>query len=63
VCGINSAVAASFEGLGVIEHLPNHIRYTTRLAALSAARDWIFENTTSRGESDASSPPGGRAAA
>ena len=63
VCGINSAVAASFEGLGVIEHLPNHIRYTTRLAALSAARDWIFENTTSPGESDASSPPGGRAAA
>ena len=63
LCGINSAVAASFEGLGVIEHLPNHIRYTTRLAALSAARDWIFENTTSRGESDASSPPGGRAAA
>ena len=63
VCGINSAVAASFEGLGISEHLPNHIRYTTRLAALSAARDWIFENITSQGEPDATSRQDGEEAA
>ena len=45
VCGINEEVAASFEGLGVNVHLPTDIRFATRLEALTAARDWIFENT------------------
>lgn len=63
VCGINDKIAASFEGLGVSEQLPNRIRYTTRLAALTAARDWIFENTASSGESDSTSRPDGRAVA
>ena len=47
VCGINDEVAASFEGLGVNAHLPADIRFVTRLEALTAARDWIFENTAS----------------
>ena len=50
VCGIKDDVAASFEGLGVSEHLPQGIRFTKRLDALTAARDWIFENATSLGE-------------
>ena len=44
VCGINDAVAANFEGLGVSEHLPKEIRFENRLEALTAARDWIFES-------------------
>lgn len=63
LCGINSAVMASFEGLGVSEHLPSHIRFTTRLAALSAARDWIFENIPPVGKSDETSRPDDQAAA
>ena len=47
VCGINDAVAANFEGLGASEHLPGEIRFENRLDALTAARDWIFENTAS----------------
>ena len=50
VCGINDDVAANFEGLGVSEHLPEGIRFTRRLDALTAARDWIFENTASTGQ-------------
>ena len=53
VCGINDDVAANFEGLGVIEHLPEGIRFTKRLDALTAARDWIFENTASTGQKPA----------
>jgi len=53
VCGINDDVAANFEGLGVIEHLPEGIRFTRRLDALTAARDWIFENTASTGQKPA----------
>lgn len=63
LCGINSAVMASFEGLGVSEHLPSHIRFTTRLAALSAARDWIFENIPPVGKSEETSRPDDQAAA
>ena len=44
VCGINDAVAASLEGLGVNEHLTPEARFANRLEALTAARDWIFEN-------------------
>ena len=47
VCGINDAVAASLEGLGVNEHLTLEVRFANRLEALTAARDWIFENTAS----------------
>ena len=47
VCGINDDVAANLEGLGVSEHLPEGSRFIRRLDALTAARDWIFENTVS----------------
>ena len=47
VCGINDAVAASLEGLGVNEHLTHDVRFENRLEALTAARNWIFENTAS----------------
>jgi SulP family sulfate permease len=63
VCGINDDVAANFEGLGVSEHLPEDIRFTRRLDALTAARDWIFENTPSMGQKPASPENGDSAAA
>ena len=44
VCGINKQVATSLEGLGVSELIPATSRFETRVDALSAARDWIFEN-------------------
>jgi len=44
LCGINGAVAASLESLGVNEHLSDEHRYVSRVEALRAARDWIFEN-------------------
>ena len=44
VCGINEQVATSLEGLGVSELIPATSRFETRVDALSAARDWIFEN-------------------
>ena len=47
LCGINEAVAASLEGLGVEEQLPGDSRFESRLEALTAARDWIFENAAS----------------
>ena len=53
VCGINDDVAANLEGLGASEHLPEGIRFTRRLDALTAARDWIFENTASTGQKPA----------
>ena len=40
-------MAASLEGLGVNEHLTLEVRFANRLEALTAARDWIFENTAS----------------
>ena len=63
VCGINDDVAANFEGLGVSEHLPEGIRFTRRLDALTAARDWIFENTASIGQKPAGPQNGDAAAA
>ena len=63
VCGIKDDVAANFEGLGVSEHLPKDIRFESRLDALTAARDWIFENTASMGQKPASSHNGDPAAA
>lgn len=63
VCGINDDVAANFEGLGVSEHLPDAIRFTRRLDALTAARDWIFENTAPVGQKPASPENGDPAAA
>ena len=47
VCGINKQVTASLEGLGVSELIPATSRFETRVDALSAARDWIFENADS----------------
>ena len=47
VCGINEQVTASLEGLGVSELIPVTSRFETRVDALSAARDWIFENAGS----------------
>ncbi|MDA9711480.1 SulP family inorganic anion transporter [Luminiphilus sp.] len=47
VCGINEQVATSLEGLGVSELIPATSRFETRVDALSAARDWIFENNNS----------------
>jgi SulP family sulfate permease len=47
LCGINEAVAASLEGLGVEEQLPGDSQFASRLEALTAARDWIFENAAS----------------
>jgi SulP family sulfate permease len=63
VCGINDDVAANFEGLGVSEHLPEGIRFTRRLDALTAARDWIFENIASIGQKPAGPQSGDPAAA
>ena len=47
VCGINEQVTTSLEGLGVSELIPATSRFETRVDALSAARDWIFENADS----------------
>ena len=47
VCGINKQVTTSLEGLGVSELIPVTSRFETRVDALSAARDWIFENAGS----------------
>jgi SulP family sulfate permease len=44
LCGINEVVAASLAGLGVNEHLSDEHRYASRLEALQAARNWIFDN-------------------
>jgi len=63
VCGINDDVATNFEGLGVSEHLPKNIRFDSRLDALTAARDWIFENTASLQDKQASSQNGNPAIA
>ncbi len=63
VCGINKAVAANFEGLGANEHLPTKIRFENRLDALTAARDWIFENTASLDDKQVNSQSGNPAAA
>lgn len=49
LCGINESVATSLEGLGVNEHLSSEHRYESRLDALQAARDWIFENLAEEG--------------
>lgn len=63
VCGINKAVAANFEGLGASEHLPTEIRFENRLDALTAARDWIFENTASLDDKQDNSQSRNQAAA
>ena len=56
-CGINQQVAASLKGLGVSELIPDTAIFQTRLDALSAARDWIFENNNSTdGRGDTSTP-------
>ena len=47
VCGINEQVTTSLEGLGVSELIPATSRFETRVDALSAARDWIFDNADS----------------
>lgn len=47
LCGINDAVATSLKGLGVNEYLSDEHRYTTRIEAIRAARDWIFDNASS----------------
>mgnify|MGYP003334067726 FL=1 len=57
VCGINEQVTASLEGLGVSELIPVTSRFETRADALSAARDWIFENADSADGSGNSSAP------
>ncbi len=57
VCGINKQVTASLEGLGVSELIPATSRFETRVDALSAARDWIFENADSANGSGNSSAP------
>jgi SulP family sulfate permease len=44
VCGINDAVAQSLDGMGVSDYLPAETRFDTRFEALSAAKEWIFEN-------------------
>ena len=44
VCGINEAVGQSLDGMGVSDYLPADTRFDTRFEALSAAKDWIFEN-------------------
>jgi SulP family sulfate permease len=62
VCGINDDVASSLEGLGVNEHLPAEVRFTSRLEAITAARDWIFENTALL-EDGATKPDSGKPAA
>jgi len=63
VCGINKAMAANFEGLGASEHLPTEIRFENRLDALTAARDWIFENTASLDDKQDNSQSRNQAAA
>ena len=63
VCGLNNAVAANFEGLGASAHLPTEIRFENRLGALTAARNWIFENAASLGDKQANSQNGDPAAA
>jgi len=55
VCGLNNAVAANFEGLGASAHLPTEIRFENRLGALTAARNWIFENAASLDDKQANS--------
>ena len=57
VCGINEQVTASLEGQGVSELIPVTSRFETRVDALSAARDWIFENADSANGSGNSSAP------
>ena len=57
VCGINEQVATSLEGLGVSELIPMTSRFGTRVDALSAARDWIFENADSADGSINTSAP------
>ena len=57
VSGINEQVTASLEGLGVSELIPVTSRFETRVDALSAARDWIFENADSANGSGNSSAP------
>ena len=57
VCGINEQVTASLEGLGVSELIPATSRFETRVDALSAARDWIFENAGSADGSGNTSTP------
>ena len=57
VCGINEQVTASLEGLGVSELIPATSRFETRVDALSAARDWIFENAGSADGSGNTSAP------
>ena len=57
VCGINEQVTASLEGLGVSTLIPVTSRFETRADALSAARDWIFENADSANRSGNSSAP------
>ena len=44
VCGINDAVAQSLDGMGVSDYLPAKTRFDTRFEALSAAKEWIFDN-------------------
>ena len=56
VCGINDDVLNSLEGLGVNEHLPEGNRFEDRLAALTAARDWIFENADTTKPASSSKP-------
>ena len=63
VCGLNNAVAANFEGLGASAHLPTEIRFENRLGALTAARNWIFENAASLDDKQANSQNGDPAAA
>jgi SulP family sulfate permease len=62
VCGLNSAVAANFEGLGASAHLPTEIRFENRLGALTAARNWIFENAASLDDKQINSQSGDPAA-
>ena len=57
VCGINKQVTTSLEGLGVSELIPVTSRFETRVDALSAARDWIFENAGSADGSGNTSVP------
>ena len=57
VCGINKQVTTSLEGLGVSELIPVTSRFETRVDALSAARDWIFENAGSADGSGNTSAP------
>ena len=49
VCGVNDAVSESLDGMGVTDHLPAETRFNTRLEALTAAKEWIFENVPTVG--------------